>query len=58
MNFKIFIGGDVNCKCFNLFNVVNVIDKFMEVVFEGVEWEFKDFYSGEVRDIVKVREFW
>jgi len=58
MNFKTPTGGDVNRKCFNLFNAVNVTDKFMEAVSEGAEWELKDPHSGEVRDTVKARELW
>ena len=32
INFKLPTGGDSNRKCFNLFNAVNVTDKFMEAI--------------------------
>ena len=58
MNFKTPTGGDVNRKCFNLFNAVNVTDKFMRAVEDNSAWELKDPHSGEVRDTVKARELW
>jgi len=58
MNFKTPTGGDANRKCFNLFNAVNVTDKFMGAVEDNSAWELKDPHSGEVRDTVKARELW
>lgn len=58
INFKVPTGGDSNRKCFNLFNAVNISDKFMAAVESGGEWELVDPASGKVREIVKARELW
>lgn len=58
VNFKLPTGGDINRKCFNLFNAVNVTDAFMEAVVNGVQWQLKDPHTREVTDTVEAREVW
>ena len=58
VNFKLPTGGDINRKCFNLFNAVNVTDAFMETVVAGGQWELKDPHTKEVTDTVEARDLW
>jgi len=58
INFKVPTGGDINRKCFNLFNAVNVTDDFMEAVKDGNEWKLRDPNDGSVRDTIPARELW
>jgi len=51
-------GGDVNRKCFNINNAVNVSDEFMEKVKAGEIWELKCPSSGKVMDTIPARELW
>jgi ribonucleoside-diphosphate reductase alpha chain len=58
MNIKVPTGGDINRKCFNLFNAVNVTDAFMEAVENDGDWELIDPNDGSVRDTLKARSLW
>tara|TARA_B100001094_G_scaffold331402_1_gene399572 strand:- start:2530 stop:4317 length:1788 start_codon:yes stop_codon:yes gene_type:complete len=58
LNIRVPTGGDVNRKCFNLNNAVNVTDKFMEAVVKGEKWELKDPNENTVRDTVDARQLW
>ena len=61
VNFKLPTGGDANRKCFNLFNAVNVTDKFMKAVEEDTMWELKDpdLHSTDyIRDTIRARDLW
>ncbi len=58
INFKVPTGGDINRKCFNLFNAVNVTDKFMQAVEANSDWELNCPSSGEVLKTVKARQLW
>ena len=58
MNFKVPTGGDINRKCFNLFNAVNVTDAFMEAVENDGEWQLIDPNDGSVRDTLNARSLW
>lgn len=58
MNIRVPTGGDVNRKCFNLFNAVNVTDAFMDAVREDEQWQLKDPHTHIVTDTVKARELW
>ena len=57
-NFKVPTGGDINRKCFNLFNAVNITDAFMEAVQNGETWELRCPHSGAVRSTIQARELW
>ena len=58
VNFKVATGGDINRKCLNLFNAVNITDDFMEAVINGSEWNLIDPSTGIVRDTVEARKLW
>jgi ribonucleoside-diphosphate reductase alpha chain len=58
VNFKVATGGDINRKCLNLFNAVNITDEFMECVINGTEWNLIDPSTGTVRDTVEARKLW
>ena len=58
ISFKVPTGGDINRKCFNLFNAVNITDDFMESVIHDREWNLTDPNTGTVRDTVKARRLW
>ena len=58
INFKVPTGGDINRKCFNLFNAVNITDEFMEAVENGTEWQLRDPNDGSVRDSIPARSLW
>lgn len=58
INFKLPTGGDINRKCFNLFNGVNVTDVFMTAVLENTEWQLKDPSNGVVREVIPARQLW
>jgi ribonucleoside-diphosphate reductase alpha chain len=57
INFKM-PSGDINRKCFNLFNAVNITDAFMELVLSDGDWQLIDPQTKVVRDTVKARELW
>ena len=58
VNFKVPTGGDVNRKCLNLFNAVNITDAFMEAVQNGEQWELRCPDSGAIRSTIQARELW
>ena len=58
VNFKVPTGGDINRKCFNLFNAVNITDDFMEKVINDGQWNLIDPSTGTTRDTVSARRLW
>ena len=58
VNFKVPTGGDINRKCFNLFNAVNITDDFMEKVINDGQWNLIDPSTGITRDTVSARRLW
>ena len=58
LNIRMPTGGDVNRKCFNLNNAVNITDEFMEAVVKGKEWNLVDPNDNTVRDTVDARKLW
>jgi ribonucleoside-diphosphate reductase alpha chain len=58
LNIRVPTGGDVNRKCFNIHNAVNLPDKFMEAVVRGDEWQLVDPHSKEVKRTTGARELW
>ena len=58
VNFKLPTGGDVNRKCFNLFNAVNLSDAFMQCIIDDTTWNLVCPASGEVTDAVSARSLW
>lgn len=51
-------GGDVNRKCFNIHNAVNITNKFMNAVLEEKEWDFIDPKDGAVTGTCQARKLW
>jgi ribonucleoside-diphosphate reductase alpha chain len=58
VNFKVPTGGDINRKCFNLFNAVNITDKFMDAVVADADWYLIDPVDQSIRDVMKARDLW
>jgi ribonucleoside-diphosphate reductase alpha chain len=62
ISFKVAQGGDINRKCYNLFNAVNITDEFMTKVIqkdaEDRQWNLTDPDTGIVRDTIDARGLW
>ena len=58
LNIRVPTGGDVNRKCFNINNAVNVTDEFMEAVIKGEDWNLLDPNDNSVRDTISARKLW
>lgn len=58
LNIRVPTGGDINRKCFNIHNAVNITDKFMVCVEKGLPWELVDPNDNTVRDTLDARELW
>ena len=58
INFKLSTGGDANRKCFNLFNAVNVTNKFMKRLEADEMIELTDPHTGLYRDKISARKLW
>lgn len=52
------VGGDMNKKCFNLNNAVNITDAFMQAVIDGKEYELVDPKHGGTGRYLNAREVW
>lgn len=55
INFKMPSGGDIDRKCFNLFNAVNTPDALMQAGLDDGMWDLKDPHTNEVCDTIKAR---
>jgi ribonucleoside-diphosphate reductase alpha chain len=51
-------GGDINRKCLNIHNAVNLTNEFMEKVFADDVHVFKCPHSGEDRGEIRARKLW
>ena len=58
LNIRVPTGGDVNRKCFNLNNAVNVTNDFMKAVISGEDWNLLDPNDSSVRDTIAARKLW
>ena len=58
LNIRVPTGGDVNRKCFNLNNAINVTNKFMNAVIAGEDWDLIDPNDSTVRDTLNARSLW
>jgi len=58
LNIRVPTGGDVNRKCFNLNNAINVTNEFMNAVIEGKEWNLIDPNDKTIRDTLDARRLW
>ena len=50
--------GDINRKCLNLHNAVNITDKFMDAVEKDKDWYLLDPNDHSVRDQIRARKLW
>ena len=51
-------GGDINRKCLNIHNGINITNEFLEAVRENQEWRLIDPKSGEAVKIINARDLW
>ena len=58
LNMRVPTGGDVNRKCFNLNNAINITDDFMNAVINDQDWNLVDPNDNTVRDTMKARSLW
>lgn len=58
LNVRVPTGGDVNRKCFNIHNAINLTDEFMHAVVAGNQWQLIDPHSKEVKRTTGARELW
>ena len=49
-------GGDINRKCLNLHNGINITNEFLQAVQEDADWRLVDPKTGEAVKIVKARD--
>jgi ribonucleoside-diphosphate reductase alpha chain len=58
LNMRVPTGGDINRKCFNINNAINITDMFMNAVIEDKEWNLIDPNDNSVRDTLSARSLW
>jgi len=58
INMRKTTGGDLNRKCLNLHNAININNKFLEAVAEGAEWRLIDPKTNTAVKIVQARDLW
>ncbi len=51
-------GGDINRKCLNIHNAVNITDEFLNAVRNDEEWRLIDPKSNEAVKIISARDLW
>tara|TARA_R100001594_G_scaffold80379_1_gene114908 strand:+ start:9816 stop:11708 length:1893 start_codon:yes stop_codon:yes gene_type:complete len=51
-------GGDINRKCLNIHNGVNLNNEFLQAVQEDVDWRLIDPKTGEAVKTVNARDLW
>ena len=58
INMKTPTGGDVNRKCFNMFNAVNLTDEFMQAVVNGESYNIICPATGNTISSLNARDVW
>lgn len=58
LEIRVPTGGDINRKCLNIHNAVNLTNDFMEKVFADEVHVFKCPHSGEARGEIRARKLW
>ena len=51
-------GGDLNRKCLNIHNAVNITNKFLEAIKNNDEWRLVDPKTKEAVKIIQARDLW
>ena len=51
-------GGDINRKCLNLHNAVNITNEFLKAVEEDADWRLIDPKSNEAVKVINARDLW
>tara|TARA_A100001391_G_scaffold68725_2_gene43923 strand:- start:519 stop:1880 length:1362 start_codon:yes stop_codon:yes gene_type:complete len=51
-------GGDINRKCLNLHNGVNITNEFLKAVEDDTDWRLVDPKSNEAVKVVSARDLW
>jgi len=51
-------GGDLNRKCLNLHNAVNITNEFLEAVKEDKDWRLIDPKTNEAAKTINARDLW
>jgi ribonucleoside-diphosphate reductase alpha chain len=51
-------GGDINRKCLNLHNAVNITNEFLKAVEEDTDWRLIDPKSKEAVKVINARDLW
>jgi len=51
-------GGDINRKCLNLHNGVNITDSFLEAVKNDEDWRLIDPKTNEAVKVINARDLW
>jgi len=51
-------GGDINRKCLNIHNAINLTNEYLEAVKNDEEWRLIDPKSGEAVKILNARDLW
>jgi ribonucleoside-diphosphate reductase alpha chain len=51
-------GGDINRKCLNLHNGVNLTNEFLQAVQDNADWRLVDPKSNEAVKVVSARDLW
>lgn len=58
LNIRVPTGGDINRKCLNLHNAINITDKFLDALENNEDWDLIDPHTGAVTSTFRARELW
>jgi ribonucleoside-diphosphate reductase alpha chain len=58
LSMRVPTGGDINRKCFNLNNAINITDNFMNAVINDEDWNLVDPNDKSIRDTLRARALW
>ena len=51
-------GGDINRKCLNIHNGVNITNEFLDAVKDDEDWRLIDPKTSEAVKIISARDLW
>ena len=51
-------GGDINRKCLNIHNAINITNEYLDAVKNDEDWRLIDPKSGEAVKIINARDLW